>query len=61
MMFGIDASGAQFVTSAGVMLGMFAATIIGLLVFNFFYLEETRYFKEDHVSLNVVDRVLNQY
>ncbi|OQV11351.1 hypothetical protein CLAIMM_15197 [Cladophialophora immunda] len=49
MMFGIDASAVPFVNEAGAMFGMFAMSILGMLAFATFCLEETRYFKEEHV------------
>jgi hypothetical protein len=54
MMFGIDASGVPFTHEAGAMLAMFTSSIMGFLAFNYFCMEETRYYKEDHVSFTKI-------
>ncbi|KAF2099337.1 hypothetical protein NA57DRAFT_74838 [Rhizodiscina lignyota] len=56
MMFGIDASGVAFVGEAGAMLALFTSSIIGLLLFTYYCMEETRYFKEDHVIVPIYAR-----
>ncbi|RFU30759.1 hypothetical protein B7463_g5580, partial [Scytalidium lignicola] len=53
MMFGIDASGVPFINEAGAMFALFTSSILGMLVFATFCLEETRYFKEDHVIVPI--------
>jgi len=53
MMFGIDASGVAFDQEAAAMLTLFTSSILGFLVFTYFCMEETRYFKEDHVIVPV--------
>jgi len=53
MVFGIDAAGVPFMNEAGAMLALMASSILGMLVFAWKCMEETRYFKEDHVSFHV--------
>ncbi|KIW23612.1 uncharacterized protein PV07_11799 [Cladophialophora immunda] len=47
--FGIDAAGIPYRNEAGALLGMFSISMLGMYIFAFTCVQETRYFKEEHV------------
>ncbi|OAA59178.1 Major facilitator superfamily domain, general substrate transporter [Niveomyces insectorum RCEF 264] len=49
IIFGIDAAKIPYVGEAAATLVIYVVAVLGLLAFTYFCLEETRYFKEEHV------------